>query len=173
MKPGLKARGSTGFRGDRVSRVKKPLTRKERRRQERHARKQRTAIFHSRNKTSVDYLTRNGQNTRKIKKKLQKSGAADVGISKIRTQAARAPEEKVSTSSKVRSMESQSLAMAREEKEIARLEKLLRMKRRKKLPATFKDEGLDCIPFIKCTTPAPTNYDYDHVSMCIMVYSCS
>ena len=128
-----------------MNRVKKPLTRKERRKQERHARKQRTAIFHSRNKTSADYLTRNGHNTRKIKKKLQKSGAADVGIDKIRTQAAKAPE--VNSSIKVRSTASQSLAMAREEKEIARLEKLLRMKKRKKLPVTFKDEGLDCIPF--------------------------
>ena len=148
MKPGLKARGSTGFKGGKVSRVKKPLTRKERRKQERHARKQRTAIFHFRNKTSADYLTRNGQNTRKIKKKLQKSGAADVGIGKIRTQVAKVPEGKVNTSNKVRSTASQSIAMAREEKEIARLEKLLRMKKRKKLPVTFKDEGLDCIPFI-------------------------
>ena len=147
MKPGLKARGSTGFKGGKVSRVKKPLTRKERRKQERHARKQRTAIFQSRNKTSADYTTRNGQNTRKIKKKLQKSGAADVGIGKIRTQVAKVPEGKVNTSNKVRSTTSQSLAMAREEKEIARLEKLLRMKKRKKLPVTFKDEGLDCIPF--------------------------
>lgn len=130
-----------------MNRVKKPLTRKERRKQERNARKQRAATFHSKNKTRVDYSTRNGQNTRKIKKKLQKSGAVDLNISRTRTQTAKTPEGKPSTLNKVHSMASRSLAMMREEKEIARLEKLLRMKKRKKLPATFKDEGLDCIPF--------------------------
>ena len=37
------------------------------------------------------------------------------------------------------------LANQREEREISKLEKLLRMKRRKNLPASFRDEGLDCI----------------------------
>jgi hypothetical protein len=149
MKPGLKARSDSGFRGGRVSRVKKPLTRKERRKQERNARKQRAATFHSKNKTRVDYSTTNRQNlnARKIKKKLQKSGAVDWSISRTRTQTAKTPEGKASTSNKVRGTASQLLAMRREEKEIARLEKLLRMKKRKKLPATFKDEGLDCILF--------------------------
>ena len=39
----------------------------------------------------------------------------------------------------------QTAAVMREEREIARLEKLLKMKKRKKLPSLFKEEGLDCI----------------------------
>lgn len=32
-----------------------------------------------------------------------------------------------------------------EEREVSRLERLLKMKKRKKLPAAFRDDGLDCI----------------------------
>ena len=163
MKPGLRARSNAGFRtpGGKVGRIRRPLTRKERRKQERTARKQRTAMFHSKNKNSADeYSTRNGrQNARKIKKKLQKS---DLGISRTAQSANTSSEEKASTSKikdrganksaaimredKKIARVSQSAAMMREDKEIARLEKLLKMKKRKKLPGSFKDEGLDCIP---------------------------
>ena len=155
MKPGLRARSNAGFRarGGKVGRIRRPLTRKERRKQERTARKQRTAMFHSKNKNSTDeYSTRNGrQNTRKIKKKLQKS---DLGISRT-AQSANTSKIKDHRASKSAAMiredkkiarVSQSAAMLREDKEIARLEKLLKMKKRKKLPGSFKDEGLDCIP---------------------------
>lgn len=36
-------------------------------------------------------------------------------------------------------------ATGREEREISRLEKLLGMRKRKRLPAYFKNDGLDCI----------------------------
>lgn len=127
-----------------MGRIKRPLTRKERRKQERTARKQRAAIFHSKNKSSVDFSTGNGQNVRKIKKKLQKSDAIDLGVHRTHTQRAKTSEEKGSASGNEVTV-SRSVAMMREDKEIAKLEKLLRMKKRKKLPASFK-EGLDCIP---------------------------
>ena len=36
-------------------------------------------------------------------------------------------------------------AVSAEEREVSRLERLLKMKRRKNLPAAFRDDGLDCI----------------------------
>lgn len=162
MKPGLKARSSKGLGGGRVGRIKKPLTRKERRKQERTARKQRAAMFHSKNNSSVESSTRNGQNARKIKKKLQKSGTTDLGVGRTHAESAKSSEEKASTLGKGRTA-SQSLAVMREDKEIARLEKLLKMKKKKKLPVTFKEEGLDCIP------PAPTNHDYDYVKHSLLL----
>ena len=136
-----------------MGRIKRPLTRKERRKQERTARKQRAAVFHSKNKSSVNFSTRNGQNARKIKKKLQKSGATDLGVSRTHTQRAKTLEEKASASGNEVTV-SRSVAMMREDKEIAKLEKLLRMKKRKKLPVSFKEEGLDCIP-LHPTLPLP------------------
>ena len=33
-----------------------------------------------------------------------------------------------------------------EEREVSRLERMLKMKKRKNLPTAFRDDGLDCIP---------------------------
>ena len=41
-----------------------------------------------------------------------------------------------------------------EEREVSRLEKLLKMKKRKTLPTSFRDDGLDCIP-ATCTGSLP------------------
>lgn len=41
--------------------------------------------------------------------------------------------------------------ISREDKEISRLEKLMGVKKRKKLPAYFKSDGLDCILLIYVT----------------------
>ena len=153
MKPGLKARSNTRFRGGKVGRIKRPLTRKERRKQERTARKQRAAMFHSKNKSSVDFSTRNGQNARKINKKLQKLSTTDSDIRRTHKQRAKTSEEKASAPGNEVTV-SRSVAMMSEDKEIAKLEKLLRMKKRKKLPTSFKEEGLDCIP-LHPTLPPP------------------
>ena len=132
-----------------MGRIKKPLTRKERRKQERTARKQRVAIFHSRNKSSVDFSE---QNAHRIKKKLQKTGATDVTISKSHFSVKKTSSDDKKKERKSKKMTaSQSAAMMKEDKEIARLEKLLKMKKRKKLPTLFKEEGLDCIhPHTSC-----------------------
>lgn len=127
-----------------MGRIKKPLTRKERRKQERSARKQRTAIFHSRNKSHVDFSE---QNAHRIKKKPQKTGKTDVTINRNHFNVKKTSDDDKEEERKSKKVTaSQSSAMMRENKEIARLEKLLKMKKRKKLPTLFKEEGLDCIP---------------------------
>ena len=141
MKPGKKGRESSRFRKDRLSRVKRPLTRKERRKQERTARRQRAVLFHSKIKSTAEFVPENRENSRRIKKKL---GRLDVDISKAHSSQVNTSGNEKEIDSK-RSMISLSAAVIRENKEIARLEKLLKMKKRKKLPTSFKEEGLDCI----------------------------
>ena len=157
MKPGLKARRNNRFRGDKVTRIKKPLTRKERRKQERTARKQRAAHFHTRSKTSLDFSTGSGQNTHKIKKKQQKIDGTDSRTHSVKTCGNDIKEKERFSRKSEKATFSQSAAMVREDKEIARLEKLLKMKKRKKLPASFKDEGLDCI---QIPTPHPCLHEH-------------
>ena len=115
-----------------VDRVRKPLTRKERRRQERSARKKRAAIFHSK-RSRVDLSTSNN--------------GADKDASVVFKRGRKRPETHSGFGEREKggSKPGQCAAVAREDKEIARLEKLLKMRKRKKRPTSFKEEGLDCI----------------------------
>lgn len=116
-----------------VDRVRKPLTRKERRRQERSARKKRAAIFHSK-RSGVDLSTSNNGADKDASVVVFKRGRK-----RLETHPGFGEQEKGG------SKPGQCAALAREDKEIARLEKLLKMRKRKKRPTSFKEEGLDCI----------------------------
>lgn len=168
MKPRSSVRdgGKDGPKGGKIGRTKKPLSRKERRKQERFAKKKRTALFHSR-KANINPSTRvNGRSLDNNKKKLRKVNRTDLDITNLPSSKGSGVVERErgsrSKSSKSRQLTvsslqlgdkaGQSAAITREDKEIARLEKLLKMKKRKKLPSSFKQEGLDCIQsHSKCT----------------------
>ena len=144
MKPGVKVRRNERFRGGKVTRIKKPLTRKQKRKQERIARKRRAALFHSGNHTSMEFSTGSGHDTLEVKKKLKKADGTDSNIHSVNIYDDHKEKERVGKTEKAMSSQSDAL-VKREDKEIARLEKLLKMKKGKKLPTSFKDEGLNCI----------------------------
>ena len=144
MKPGLRAHGAGGnnrSRSGKLRRVRKPMSRKERRKQGRAARKKRAAFFHSKS-TITEFHPSDERTPRGIKKKQHNPGRANLMPGGVEQR--RAPDRGN------KAAHSQSAALTREDKEIARLEKLLKMKKRKKLPSSFKEEGLDCIPITAC-----------------------
>ena len=145
MRPGQKSRGADRPRGGRVSRIKKTLTRKEKRKQERLSRKNRaTAVYNSKNGGVFD-LSKDGQSPRGAKKKRQKVNSKELKVTKRHSKKISRAGEGERESGKNGSNSRQSSAIMREDKEIARLEKLLKMKKRKKLPTSFREEGLNCI----------------------------
>ena len=54
-----------------------------------------------------------------------------------------------------------------EEREMSRLERKLGMKRRKRLPTSFREDGLDCIPHIH---PTATEHISNTVARKIKIY---
>ena len=129
-----KAKGkSTSSRQHRSQggRVQKPLSRKERRKQERTVKKQRKAAQYSKKKAPL--LPSPPPTTKSDRKPLKKPTSKS---------AHHEQESGLARLQRKRALESSS---KRDDMEISRLEKLLKIKRRKKLPTSFKAEGLDCI----------------------------
>ena len=149
MRHRVGVRDKTKSRGSKISRIKKPLTRKERRKQERFAKKKRSVIFHSKKSNTSFTAQANGRTPHIHKNKRQSVDRVNLESSGKRASSKAVDvvaqgKDSPTKSSQVR----QSAAMMREDREIARLEKLLKLKKRKKLPSSFKEEGLDCIQSI-------------------------
>ena len=112
-------------------RFHKPLSRKERRKQERTAKKQRKAAQYLKKKVPVQPASPLPSKTdrKPLKGPAIKSSHDKQESGLARLQRKRALED----------------SSTRDDVEISRLEKLLKIKRRKKLPSSFREEGLDCI----------------------------
>ena len=166
MKPRSRDGGNDGPRGGRISRAKKPMSRKERRKQERFAKKKKIALFRSRKAITNLSTEVNRRSLHSHNKKLRKVDRTDLKITNIpssigssvmkREKGSRSKSIKArqltASSLQLSDKDEQSAAITREDKEIFRLEKLLKMKKGKKLPSSFKQEGLDCIQsHLRCT----------------------
>ena len=138
-------------------RVKKSSSRKERRKIERAAKKRKNAAYFSRKKGPA--LLGTGDTVELQQKKLKKAQKEVV-------QAASQPNEVLDKHTKKQHLELADVsrksallaANSKEDKEIAKLEKLLKMKKRKNLPTSFSKEGLDCILSLKTNTQKTTLY---------------
>ena len=137
-----KDKKSTSIKGNGVKsgRVKKSISRKQRRKLERTAKKQRNAVHSFKGKCSGAKGTLTApadSQERSVNRSSTRQTVSHVG-----TRQAKSPRS-------LSNFRKQALAISnkREDVEISKLEKLLKIKKRKNLPSSFRDEGLDCILF--------------------------
>ena len=136
MAPGQRKTGG-GVSGKKLK-GKKPVSRKERRKRERVAKKQKKVLYHS--KQGQASLT--SQEVVKNIVKASKERATPLKKSSPGSSSSGKKAEYVPADRKLQLAK----ANEREKKEIARLEKLLKVgKKKDKMPKSFQEDGLDCI----------------------------
>ncbi len=114
---------------------KKLLSRKQRRKQERAVKKQRKA----------SHFLKQSEEPHQPSIPSTVSPQPSEGQPPRTTSQSKRPPLKQPDLTKLHRKRALEISNQREDAEISRLEKLLKIKRRKKLPTSFKDEGLDCI----------------------------